>query len=305
MKAVTGVPLLIRPSRDDVYTLSVRSTDSADNLMESLDIVRIVLDHSAPDLSLTAPVAGNYSGELVFNASSDGGASSVQLVEFGYGKSSGGSVTWIDGTDDGRDYWSKVFDTTELEEDSYNLSVRSTDSVGNQNELLNQVTIIIDNSAPQVSLIKFTEGNLRGNKEFSVLSTDGGVGVNFVGVRYSMHPGTGETVWFNGSEFSAKLDTDLWVYELDTADLADGTYNVSVRSTDFSGNFNLSANAGQIVIDNAKPEVSLVAPVEGAVFNGDLNFLASSTDATSGVKLVEFGYTIPRGQVQWMKAAKV
>ena len=289
---------------DDVYTLSARSTDFAGNRMESLDVVRIVVDHSAPDLSLIVPVAGNYSGELVFNASSDGGAGRVQLVEFGYGKSSGGSVTWIDGTDDGRDYWSKVFDTTELEEDSYNVSVRSTDSVGNQNELLNQVMIIIDNSAPQVSLIKFTEGNLRGNKEFSVLSTDGGVGVNFVEFGYSMHPGTGETVWFNGSEFSASIDTDLWVYELDTADLADGTYNVSVRSTDFSGNFNLSANAGQIVIDNAKPEVSLVAPVEGAVFNGNLNFLAASTDATSGVQLVEFGYTIPRGQVQWIEGSE-
>ena len=142
------------PLPDDVYTLSARSTDFAGNRMESLDVVRIVVDHSAPDLSLIVPVAGNYSGELLFNASSDGGAGRVQLVEFGYGKSSGGSVTWIDGTDDGRDYWSKVFDTTELEEDSYNLSVRSTDSVGNQNELLNQVTIIIDNSAPQVSLLQ-------------------------------------------------------------------------------------------------------------------------------------------------------
>ena len=288
---------------DGVYTLSVRSTDFAGNQMESLDIVRVVIDNSAPELSLIAPVEGNYSGELLFSALSDGGAGKVKLVEFAYVKSDGGNVTWINGTEaDG--HWSVLLDTRNLDEASYNVSVRSVDSLDNRNELLNHVKIIIDNSAPQISLIKFKEGNLSGNKEFSAVSKDGGVGVRFVEFGYSRYPGTGEVKWFNGSEFAEDYNTNLWAYELNTVDFSDGVYNVSVRSTDSAGNQNISLNAGRVVIDNMNPSVSLVAPIEGAAFNDSLNLLAAAADGETGVSLVEFGYAIPRGSVQWIEGSE-
>ena len=283
---------------DGSYDVSVRSTDFAGNQKTSEEPVNVVIDNSVPELSLVAPVAGNFKGALVFNASSDGGVSKVRLVEFGYAKSEGGSVVWINGSEGEGGSWTAMLDTIEIDDGSYNLSVRSTDFAGNANELLNVVEVVIDNSVPGVSLVAPAAGNVRGRLDFSAFSSDDGVGTELVEFGYADSPYAGIT-WFRGDKLAVVADVEVWKYDLDTTTLEDGEYNLSLRSTDVVGNQNVSLNVVEIVVDNTLPEVSLDAPVAGN-FSGSLEFLARSTDATSGVKLVEFGYAGSGESIKWI-----
>ena len=61
-------------------------------------------------------------------------------------------------------------------------------------------------------------------------------------------------------ERGADIGDDFWTYSLNTANLDDGSYGVSVRSTDRAGNVNEMLNTRQITIDNELPEVLLIAP---------------------------------------------
>ena len=283
---------------DGSYDVSVRSTDFAGNQKTSEEPVNVVIDNSVPELSLVAPAEGNYSGNLSFRASSEGGVSKVRLVEFGYAKSEGGSVVWINGTEGEGGSWTAMLDTIEIDDGSYNLSVRSTDFAGNANELLNVVEVVIDNSVPGVSLVAPAAGNVRGQLDFSAFSSDDGVGTELVEFGYADSPYAGIT-WFRGHKLAVVADVEVWKYDLDTTTLEDGEYNLSLRSTDVVGNQNVSLNVVEIVVDNTLPEVSLDAPVAGN-FSGSLEFLARSTDATSGVKLVEFGYAGSGESIKWI-----
>ena len=270
---------------DGFYDLSVRSTDFAGNKNLSSNVSSIVIDNSAPKVSLDKPTEGNYSGEIIFAASSDGGVSTVELVEFGYRYTLSGSVTWFNGTLLQEYVWQSKLNASTFTEGSYSLSVRSTDRAGNQNESLDVVEIVVDNTKPDVSLIVPVKGDFRGDVVFNASSSDGlsGVGLVEFGYRNSNQE---NIIWFNGTTNA----TDYWNATLDTSTLDDGSYNVSVRSTDRAGNSHSSLDIVDLLIDNSKPDAHLDLPDDGN-YSGDLYFNASSNGGVSQVKSVEFGYS--------------
>ena len=277
-----------------VYSLSVNATDSAGYTNESLNIIEIVVDNSLPAITLVAPLEGDeITGELLFNASVDDVNTGVAFVEFGY-MPAGGRFTWFNGTENADDYWTFTLDTMDLAEGTYDVSVRATDFAGNGVELADPVEVIIDNSAPELSLIVPVAGNYSGELQLEASATDGGTGVDFVQFGYA-NPGE-ETTWLSGSKISLP---DRWYYTLQTATLNDGLYDISLRSNDSNDNEKLLSNIVRITVDNTLPEVELLAPLEGNV-SGNLKFFARSDDDTSGVQLVEFGYARSGGNPVWV-----
>ena len=147
---------------------------------------------------LASPLAGSYTGELLFNASFGDVATGVKSVEFGYRNSSDATeiITWLAGSEGTEGYWNATLNTTGLADGSYNVSVRSTDFLDNQNASENLVKIIIDNSEPELSLIAPVAGNYSGDLLFNVSATDALSDVKFVQFGYNF---AGENVtWLDG-----------------------------------------------------------------------------------------------------------
>ena len=101
-----------------------------------------------------------------------------------------------------------------------------------------------------------------------------------------------------------KTQTTTGLSRLDTMDFAEGTYDVSVRATDFSGNGVELADPVEVIIDNSAPELSLIVPVAGN-YSGELQLEASATDGGTGVDFVQFGYASPGEEITWHSGSRV
>lgn len=200
-------------------------------------------DRDPPELSLVAPVEGSFSGNLDFSARSSDGVSGVESVEFGYG-SSDVALTWFSASGSEDSYWSSSFDTTDLTEGYYNLSVRSTDSAGNQRILIGVAEILVDNTLPVVSMLAPKAGTFNGSLKFSAQSTDNLSGVE--SVRFGYRHVSGKIKWFSGRE----SEKGVWHRSFDTTRIQDGFYSLSVQSTDFAGNREIISDIWEIVVDN-------------------------------------------------------
>ena len=211
----------------------------------SLIEVQASEDNESPRVSLVAPVkGGNYGGSLEFSArASDGGG--VEEVEFGY-ESSEVTLTWVSGVESSHGFWRASLDTDELPDGHYRLSVRSTDSSGNQRVLLGVTGIVVDNDPPEVLLTAPLEGNYSGSLEFSARASDGMSGVK--SVRFGYRPsGSGRVNWFSARKKAGDI---LWTGLLDSQHLRNGSYSLSVSSTDFAGNKLLLSDVVEIVVGN-------------------------------------------------------
>ena len=224
---------------EGAYRLVVESVDLLGQ--RNSDSVRFFVDNTLPQVSLTAPGEGNYSGILKLSARADDGLSSVD-VDFGYSRS-GGAVEWFNGIESRNGAWTGSLNTSELVDGKYNLSVRATDSAGNENVSMDVVEILSDNTLPYVSPIDPGEGNYSGILNFSAVASDGLSRVRSVQFGYSRSGGS--IVWFDARE-----DDGLWKGSLDTRQLSDGSYNFSARATDFAGNTDAFYGFWNVSIDN-------------------------------------------------------
>ena len=109
------------------------------------------VDDTRPEVSLVAPVAGTFNGTVNFSASSSDDFSGVELVEFGYGQA-GGNVEWFSGSNVGEGVWNASLNISELQNDSYNLSVRSFDFAGNNASVMDVVEVVFDNPVNALSI---------------------------------------------------------------------------------------------------------------------------------------------------------
>ena len=103
----------------------------------------------------------------------------------------------------------------------------------------------VDDTRPEVSLIAPVAGTFKGTVNFSASSSDDFSGVELVEFGYA--PVGGSVTWIDGTEVSG----NNWEASVPTADLTDGSYDVSVRSTDFAGNVNELPASVRIVVDAA------------------------------------------------------
>lgn len=309
-KASWHIPFNTAGVADGYYNLSVRGTDFAGNQNVSLNFAEVAFDNTAPNVSLAAPLGGSFSGVFELSAASNDSLSGVWRVEFGYGNSDAG-VIWIPGSEVEPGVWNTSFEAARFLDGFYSLSVRSTDFAGNRKVSWNVSDISVsrtelDNTAPSLSLTSPAEGdNVTGFLEFEALSHDNLSGVYSVEFGYR-RPGSGEITWIPGRKETVRPDDHRYSHDLQISTsrfgtasyaLADGSYFLSVRSTDFAGNRNVSEDVIEVVIDSTDPSfVKWISPVDDGSYTGIIDLSVFSGDNGSGVMNVIFWYWRANGQ---------
>ena len=196
-----------------------------------------------PGFLLLSPADGNFSGSVVFNASYVGPG--IKLMQFGYVNSTDGTVTWFNGTEGPDGFWSATLDTSGLADGSYDVNLRITDLSDAVEISENVVLLLVDNSAPEFSLISPSAGDVSAVMLFNASASDVGSGVRSVQFGY-VRSGTSRVTWIDGAEGP----DGFWSAELDTAAISDGSYDLSVRVVDFAGAENLALDFLRVVVDN-------------------------------------------------------
>ena len=109
-------------------------------------------------------------------------APGVESVQFGYVVFGSGQRTNYDGVEGPDGYWSYNLDTSTLVDGTYLLYVKSSDSSGHYNAFV-PVTIVVDNSAPEILMVAPNAGNYSGDLLLRATSDGGIIDVSLVEVR--------------------------------------------------------------------------------------------------------------------------
>ena len=289
------------PLTDGLYEITVRSTDFAGNAHSSS--IEVTVDNTNPSIQVPFPHSGTFSGYAFTSAYCYDSHSGVASVEFGYGNSDSG-VRWIPGRGNGDEIWISVVDTSMIDPGSYNLSVRVTDAAGNVEYSYNfsEVTFnrsaeVFDSSPPNISLIHPESDDFEGVLLFQAVSNDGitEIGIsgvetrdaNVSGVRlveFGYSSDGRDVKWFPGKA----VGRDTWNGSLDTTGLEDGSYLISVRSTDYADNVNQSLNVVEVLLDNNPPLTELISPIDFSNVTGTLELLGRTSDNGVGVERAWF-----------------
>src|SRR3989338_7439890 len=234
---------------DGAYNVSLNATDFAGNQNVTNNVTQFVVDATAPNASLLLPSAGNYSGNLLFNASVNDSTSGVAFVWFGR-QQFGGAISWfaaslVSG------FWDATLDTTALSDGYYNISLNATDFAGNQNVTNNITVFIADNTAPNVTINSPSSlQNFTANFNINMTSNDT---IGIASAQYRYENSTHNGVWTALSLIDSAEGKYGAVFAVSS--VADGAYNVSINSTDTTGNQNASQKV-QIRIDTAVPSIT-------------------------------------------------
>ena len=239
--ALTG----LNPDTDYFVQVSLHDTFPAEG-RGSTDFTT----QSLPDgLFLISPSEGNYTDNLLFNASYIG--ADVQSLEFGYRKYSDNTFTWLPGTNGAGSFWSASLDTRNVDDGPYDVTVRNTGLNDTIYLCMDFHRVIIDNSVPTFSIISPTAGRVSGVVLFNASVTDASSNVR--SVEFGRRPsGSFEVVWFEGIKGAG----NFWSTEMDTIDLSEGSYYLTLRVADFAGNENVDTNVLTFVVDNVPDETS-------------------------------------------------
>src|SRR5205823_5518483 len=145
----------------------------------------------------------------------------------------------------GADAWvstPSAWDTTALDDGSYDVRAVATDNAGND-RVSHVFTVEVDNTSPSVTLTN-PGAYVRGAVTLAVTASDDGSGVDTVSYQYSA---AGADSW--------TTTPSSW----DTKQLADGLYDVRAVVRDVAGNL-ATASAPGLLVDNTAPTAAMTDP---------------------------------------------
>ena len=238
---------------DGTYNISVNATDTLSNVNSNNTVRRFTIDTTQPSATFTNPTsAGNLSGTQAINVSVSDVSTAVNFVRIRILNSSGTVVDNLITGVGGVYSFSWATANGSYADGTYTISVLSNDTNNNYNVSTRSVTV--DNTAPIVTKnYPANTANLSGNLTLNVTSTDAASAVS--SLRFGVVNSTGGTVTW----LTATQSGNVWTATLNTSNgsYADGTYNVSVNSTDNAGNIyaNASVFVG-LVVDNTLPQIT-------------------------------------------------
>lgn len=209
----------------------IRATDVSSNVGTDTGADAVV-DHTSPDVSWTAPDDGaTLSGGVeVTWSTSDAHADLVDL-QTRIPDTTAWSTVVDDATDDGALTW----DTTTVDDGTYEVRLAATDEAANVGHTKVR-TLVVDNDAPTITMDNPTDGErFEEGETVEGTASDPGVGLETVEVRLLDETGrswdadagawTDETTWIEAS------GTASW--EIDMPSLEDeDDYRVTARATD-------------------------------------------------------------------------
>lgn len=138
----------------------------------------------------------------------------------------------------------------------------------------------------------YTVGNYSGNLVLNVSVGDNGGAIRSVFFNITTNETGGSP---NGSRYyypasNASTSPNWWTYTLDTHDLPDGYYNVTVWVNDSNGNINITRSIN-ITVDNTAPTGTMTCSPVDSYVGSILTCSCSSSDALSGINLAGNSYT--------------
>lgn len=249
---------------DGAHTLLARGTNGSGSTTDSAP-VQIVIDNSPPAVALTNPSQpGTFTGVLSLFAVATDTASNIALVEFLVDGGVQASASSSPFTSD--------FDTSVLVDGNHNFQARATNAAGISSTSTPPLPVLIDNSAPALTVTTPAPGSVQGLFRVEAITSD-------------THTGIAQVQFFLDGLLRSQFTTGPFESVLDSTPLGQGFHSLEVRSTNGAG---IATSAFvSVVVDNTGPSVSITNPLTGFL-SGDVLFEAAAQDTVSGVTQVSF-----------------
>ncbi|HZB41224.1 MAG TPA: Ig-like domain-containing protein, partial [Ilumatobacter sp.] len=260
---------------DGQYDLRVVTTDNAGNTFTS-SAVTVRVDNTLPTGSVTGPAGGaDIRGTIALTRDSADAGSGVATVQFQ--RSPNGAGTWTN--------QAAAFDTTSVADGQYDLRVVTTDGAGNA-FTSSPITLRVDNTLPTGSVTAPANGTEVGVAPVNLTSNSADAGSGVATVAFERSPAGAGTWTATPATWDTASGPDA---------VADGSYDLRVKTTDNAGNAFTSAVV-TVLVDHTAPTTSAsLAP--GTPSNAPVTVSFSASDGTgSGVSVIS--YRVDGGSLQ-------
>lgn len=270
---ITSFPFVTtwKPTTPGVYTITARAINFGGNQATSGPSTVTVTGGLAPTVSISSPAAGsvpvNATQTITAAAVSTGGT--IASVQF--------FVNGISLATDTSFPYSTTWTPTAL--GTYTLQARATDDRGNITNAATVTMTVVAGAPPTVALTNPLAGSSYGV----------GTAVNFAATAADAD-GTIAQVQFFVNNIAQGTAATAAPYSGTWTPTSAGTYSITARATDNSGNITTSTALTVTITANGAPTVSLVSPANGATASAGtvVTLTASAADADGTVTSVRF-----------------
>jgi hypothetical protein len=266
--ATTNYTVTVNTTQIDegFYNVTAYVNDTAGNLNGSSSVSNILIDNNFPQVSGISPAAGANLSGVVSSSYPNGQAIPLNVtvvdvltdsVWFNVTNNSvagGYQHLFIRASQLGNG-WNATFNTTNLTDGFYNITVYANDTLNNLNSSVAPVQIYIDSVLPIVFVANITSpvagGNYSGNLLFNTTAEDANSGIG--AVFFNITNSSGQNGTFTATREGLGNNVTFNISSLNTVSFGNGIYNVTVHANDTAGNVNASSTILNVVFDNAGP----------------------------------------------------
>jgi hypothetical protein len=249
-------------------TLYAWARDAAGNISASAN-AGVVIDISAPTVSLTAPAAESFlRGSFVNVAATTTDNIAVVGVQF---KLDNVNLE----TEDTAIPFSINWNTTLAANGAHSLTAIARDAAGNITTS-SPISVTVDNSVPTISFLVPSNGSIVSGSSVNI-SADANDNIGVIGVQYQL----------DNANFQVEQTVYPYLITWDTTTATSGSHSLRAIARDEAGNITTSTPIS-VTVDNIAPIIAITTPVAGALMNGhSVVITASSSDnvAVVGVQL--------------------
>ncbi len=268
-KNVTTTTLTgLDPSR--AYYFAVTAYDAAGTESPYSNIVTVP-EATPPTVSITTPATNTtISGTVSVTASATDnvGVTKVEFYLNGVLQTSDASTPYV-----------YSLNTTSLASGTYTLMAKAYDAAGNVAQSSNvTVTVVNDTTAPTVSLTApANNATVSGTTTITASASD--------------NVGVSKVEFYRSGTLLYATNVAPFSYGWNTTTVANGSYTLTAKAYDNTGNVAQSANVqvtvNNTVADTTAPSVSISSPAAGSTVSGAVTVSATASD-NIGVSKVEF-----------------
>ena len=272
--AVTSAPYSVSwdtsSASEGTHTLTAVATDPNNHTATAAG-VSVIVDHTPPTVSLTAPANGaDLRGTVTVsaNATDNISVANVQFqlngINLGPAQTSAPyGVSW---------------DTTTATGGAHTLKAIATDAAGNTTSTTLNVTV--DNAAPTVAITAPASGaDLKGSATISA-TANASFGVGIASVQFQL----------DGANLGSAITTAPYTLTWDTTAASGGAHTLTAIATDAAGNNTTSATV-TVTVDDVAPSVVITAPSTGADLKGAVTVSANAM-ASFGVNIASVQFKL-------------
>ena len=238
---------------EGTYDVSVTSTDASSNSTDDSTTDELTIDTTSPIAPTITSLDTNDTTPTVSGTAEAGSSVSVTVDGTVYNTTADASGNW------------SIVVTSALAEGTYDVSVRSTDASSNSTDDSTTDELTIDTTSPIAPTITSLDTN-------DTTPTVSG----------TAEAGSSVSVTIDGTVYNTTTDASGNWSIVVTSALAEGTYDVSVRSTDASSNSTDDSTTDELTIDTTSP----IAPTITSLDTNDTTPTVSGTaEAGSSVSV--------------------